>query len=104
MICSLSRFSFESPYVYTMVRDSVDDTFNVFVQTVCNGSPCHRTITVFVGDRQYVLRKSENGDPILLVGGKRLPIPSQNPGVRTEMSAHHVVMSLDSVGASIRYI
>lgn len=46
---------------------------------------------------------AELGIPIFVTPTKVLSIPSQTPGIRTEMSAHYIVVSLDTVGTKIKW-
>lgn len=46
---------------------------------------------------------AETGIPIFVTPKKALPIPGQLPGIRTEMSAHFIVVSLDTVGTKIKW-
>lgn len=34
---------------------------------------------------------------------KILPIPAQLPGIRVQMSAHYIVISLDAIGAKLKW-
>lgn len=99
--------SFESDCAHTMVRDAADGTFSIVVQNTegCREKPldCYRLIKIYYQDKEYVLKRSEVGIPIFVTPKRVLPIPGQLPGIRTEMSAHFIVVSLDTVGAKIKW-
>lgn len=104
-------FSFDSECAHTLVRDSVDNTFTVVVQNSAgcaqetrDFSSCYRLVKIYLQDKEYTLKRSEsNGQPILTSGKRRLPVPTQVPGLRADMHAHYVVVTLDSVGLTVRW-
>ncbi|EFA10333.2 hemocytin [Tribolium castaneum] len=99
-------FSFDSKCAHTLVQDSTDNTFSVVVQNdpQCYQNPldCFRIIRIYFDKKEYILRRSAEG-PTFGTSKKRLPIPGQLPGLRIEMSAHYVIVSLDAVGAKIKW-
>lgn len=90
-----------------MVRDAADGTFSIVVQNTegCKERPldCYRLIKIYYQDKEYIMKRSEAGIPIFVTPKRVLPIPGQLPGIRTEMSAHFIVVSLDTVGAKIKW-
>ncbi|XP_017781781.1 PREDICTED: hemocytin [Nicrophorus vespilloides] len=99
-------FSVHSDCAHTLARDAVDNTFSVIVSNnPCkeNHNDCYKIITIYLQDKEYTLKKSNKNVPILVGKKKTLPIPGQVPGLRAELSAHYVIVSLDSVGAKIKW-
>ncbi|KAJ8974052.1 hypothetical protein NQ317_002298, partial [Molorchus minor] len=100
-------YSFESKCSHILVRDAVDDTFSIVTQNHedCYFNPiyCHKLVKIYLQDKQYFLKRSPDGQPIFASTKKTLPVPGQLPGIRVEMSAHHIVVSLDSLGVKIRW-
>lgn len=43
------------------------------------------------------------GLPTFATDKKILPIPGQVPGIRVEMQAHYIVVSLDAFGAKVKW-
>lgn len=99
-------FSFDSKCAYTLVQDSVDNTFSVTVQTDpnCSQNPltCSRIIRIYFDKKEYILQRL-GGVPVFGNSKKRFPIPGQLPGLRVEMSAHFIIVSLDAVGSKIKW-
>ncbi|KAJ8945046.1 hypothetical protein NQ318_019042 [Aromia moschata] len=100
-------YSFESKCSHILVRDGVDNTFSIVTKNHedCYFDPvhCHTVVMIYLQDKEYYLKRSSEGVPIFASTKKTLPIPGQLPGIRVEMSAHHIVVSLDSLGVKIRW-
>lgn len=100
-------FSFSSRCAYTLVRDSIDNTFSVIIQNdpKCLGPPnsCTKIIKIYFDKKEYILKQSAEGIPVFETPKKRLAIPGQFPGLRIEMSAHFIIVLLDAVGATIKW-
>lgn len=121
-------FSFDSKCSHVLLRDSIDNTFSIVVQNSpsCyeNGTNCHKILKIYLDDKKYILYQSgltfskeifllfddlkiiifiESGIPIFASPTKNLPIPGRLPGLRVEMSAHYVIISLDTVGAKLKW-
>ena len=100
-------FSFDSKCAYVLVRDAEDNTFSVIVENnpQCSDEPtsCSKIIRVYFDKKEFTLKRSKEGVPVFATPKKRLPIPAQLPGLRVEMSAHYIILSLDTVGAKIKW-
>lgn len=120
-------FSFESKCAHTLIRDAVDNTFSIVVQNNkdCDkyAHACHRIVKFYLHDQEYTLKLSgmrahillshkkdmitsyiaEHGVPVFATQKKTLPIPAQLPGVRVEMAAHYILVSLDTIGVKLKW-
>jgi von Willebrand factor len=100
-------YSFDSKCEHILVRDAIDKTFSIIVQNdpKCSNNPpnCHKIIRIYFDKKEYILKRSSEGIPIFGTPKKRLPIPGQFPGLRIEMSAHYIILSLDAVGSKLKW-
>ncbi|XP_066254573.1 hemocytin [Euwallacea similis] len=101
-------FSFESKCPHVLLKDAIDNTFSVIVQnhpSCFNQDPnnCYRVIKVFVRDRQYFLKRTEDGSPVFATSKKILPIPGQLPGLRVTVIGSYIVLSLDALGLVLKW-
>lgn len=100
-------FSFDSKCSHVLVRDGVDNTFSIVVQNSQNcqqySENCHKVIKIYLQDKQYFLKRSDLGQPIFASVKKALPIPGRLPGLRIEMSAHYIVVLLDTIGMKLKW-
>lgn len=99
-------FTFESKCAHTLAQDNTDSTFSIVTQDAqeCYNSPrdCYKNITIYYQNKILTLTR-EKGTPIFKSGAKILPIPGHLPGIRIEMLAHYVFLSLDTIGADIKW-
>ncbi|CAG9836626.1 unnamed protein product [Diabrotica balteata] len=98
-------YSFKSRCPHVLVRDSKDSTFSIITQDSdeCQSNPelCHKNINIFLQNVNYLLSKTNDGQPLFKSGDKVLPIPGRVPGIRVEMEAHNLLVSLDTVGVEM---
>ncbi|XP_011303247.1 hemocytin [Fopius arisanus] len=99
-------YSFSSNCPYILLQDSQDGIVTVIIQNSLgchNGGACHKIIKIFLEGKEFMITLNEFGNPMFRTVKKLLPIPAQLTGIRVQMSAHFVIISLDSVGASIKW-
>ncbi|XP_030749920.1 hemocytin [Sitophilus oryzae] len=102
-------YSFDSKCPHIFFKDAIDGTFSVIVQNhpECYKGPssmgCSKIIKIYYQDKEYFLKRSDEGLPIFASTKKVLPIPGQLPGIRVTMAANYIVLSLDSIGVTIKW-
>lgn len=98
-------FSFESECSYILVQESQNRLFTVIVENSpkCKVQDCFKIIKIFVQDKEYILSRNEDGVPEFRTPTKLLPIPAQLSYLRVEMSAHFIVVTLDSLGVQLKW-
>ncbi|KZC09215.1 Hemocytin [Dufourea novaeangliae] len=98
-------FSFSSDCSHVMVQEAQNRLFTVIVENSpsCRTQDCFRIIKIYIQDKEYILSKNEFGIPEFRTSKKLLPIPAQLPAVRVEMSAHFIVVTLDSLGIQLKW-
>ncbi|XP_044578140.1 hemocytin isoform X1 [Cotesia glomerata] len=99
-------YSFESNCAHTLIQETQYGTFTITIQNhpdCYNGGTCSRITRFFLQGKEFILLLNEDGLPTFRTVKKVLPIPAQLSGVRVEMSAHFVIVNLDTVGASLKW-
>ncbi|XP_012135564.1 hemolectin [Megachile rotundata] len=98
-------YSFNSECSYILVQEAQNRIFTVIVQNnpVCKTLDCSKIIKIFIQDKEYILSRNENGIPEFRTPTKLLPIPAQLSYLRVEMSAHFIVVNLDSLGIQMKW-
>ncbi|XP_063975011.1 hemocytin [Diachasmimorpha longicaudata] len=99
-------YSFSSTCAYTLFQETRDAIVTVIIQNSpgCqDGETCHKIIKIFLEGKEFTITLNELGIATFRTVKKILPIPAQLAGIRVQMSAHFVVISLDSVGASLKW-
>lgn len=69
----------------------------------CKIQDCFRIIKIFIQEKEYILSRNEAGIPEFRTAKKLLPIPAQLPTLRVEMSAHFLIVTLDSLGIQLKW-
>ncbi|XP_046389468.1 hemocytin isoform X2 [Ischnura elegans] len=100
-------FDFTSSCLYTLVRDAVDNTFSVSISNdegCTQGRQCHRTVSVFVEEKEYLLSLDTEGDAMMALNGfQRIAIPSTTREFTIENVGNFVVLSIPSCGITVRW-
>lgn len=100
-----SVFSFNSECSYVLVQEARDRLFTVTVENGpgCKYDDCSRIINIFVQDKRYILLRNDAGIPEFRTPKKLLPIPAQLSTLRVDMSAHFIVVSMDTLGVQLKW-
>nr|XP_034190302.1 hemocytin [Osmia lignaria] len=98
-------FNFESECSYILVQEAQNRLFTIIVENSprCKVQDCFKIIKIFVQDKEYILSRNEAGVPEFRTPNKLLPIPAQLSYLRVEMSAHFIVVTLDSLGVQLKW-
>ena len=100
-------YSFNSKCTYTLVKDAIDNVFNIIIKNSeecdIDAESCNRIIIIYLQKKEFILKLSQHGKPVLTSSGKLLPIPGRVSGLRIEMIAHYIMLSLDSVGVNLKW-
>ncbi|KAF5285691.1 hypothetical protein FQR65_LT13076 [Abscondita terminalis] len=100
-------FSFKSACEHVLVRDAIDETFIITAQNSlqCQSSydGCYKIVTIYLRDKVYVLKQSDNGKPIFTKDSKILALPGRAPGIRAQMSGRFTIVTVDVVGIKIKW-
>ncbi|XP_053978189.1 hemocytin [Hylaeus volcanicus] len=98
-------FSFDSDCSHILIQEAQDRVFTIIVKNspTCKTQDCFRIIKIFVGEKEYTLSRNEVGVPEFRTPTKLLPIPAQLPTLRVEMSAHFIIVTLDSLGIQLKW-
>ncbi|CAK9818181.1 SSPO [Anthophora quadrimaculata] len=98
-------FSFSSQCTHILVQEAQDRLFTITAENnpTCNNQDCFKIIRIFIQDKEYILLQNEDGVPQFQTSKKLLPIPVQLSALRVEMSAHFIVVALDSLGVQLKW-
>ncbi|XP_043259225.1 hemocytin isoform X1 [Colletes gigas] len=98
-------FNFDSDCSYILVQEAQNRIFTVIVENspTCKTQDCFRIIKIFIQEKEYILSRNEYGVPEFRTSKKLLSIPAQLPGLRVEMSAHFIIVTLDSLGVQLKW-
>lgn len=98
-------FSFDSGCSHILVQEAQNRLFTVTVDNspTCKNQDCFRIIRIFIQDKEYILLRNEDGVPEFRTRKHQLPIPAQLSALRAEMSAHFIVITLDSLGIQLKW-
>ncbi|XP_068082174.1 hemocytin [Anabrus simplex] len=91
--------SFDNNCSYTLVRNAVDNTFSINIEP----QKGYRAINIFAFDKEYTLKRSRTGIPVLVTGSRQHAIPVQLPGVTVEFTAHYVEVALFTAGVTVKW-
>ncbi|XP_046603352.1 hemocytin isoform X1 [Neodiprion virginianus] len=99
-------FSFESECTHTLVRDAQNNLFAITTTNSpgCrNGEACFRIVKIFIYGKEYTLSQNEEGILEFRTIKEALTIPAQLSGLRVEMSAQFMIVTLDSIGTTVKW-
>ncbi|KAK2585761.1 hypothetical protein KPH14_010370 [Odynerus spinipes] len=99
-------FSFESDCTHVMLQEVTTAVLTITVQnspSCKTGDRCFRIIKLFISGKEYILSRDERDVPEFRNRKKSLPIPVRLPGLRVEMSAHFIIVYLDSLGVKLKW-
>lgn len=98
-------FSFESDCSYVFVQEAQNRLFTIIVENnpSCKTQNCYKIIKIFVQEKEYILSRNEFGIPEFRTPKKLLPIPAQLPALRVDVSAHFIIVTLDSLGIQLKW-
>ncbi|XP_043601962.1 hemocytin isoform X2 [Bombus pyrosoma] len=98
-------FSFDSGCSHILVQEAQNRLFTVTVDNspTCKNQDCFRIIRIFIQDKEYILLRNKDGVPEFRTRRHQLPIPAQLSALRAEMSAHFIVITLDSLGIQLKW-
>ncbi|XP_031828807.2 hemolectin [Nomia melanderi] len=98
-------FTFTSECSYVLVQEAQNRLFTIIVENspTCKTQDCFRIIKIYLQEKEYILTRNEFGIPEFKTSKKLLPIPIQLPAIRVELSAHFIVVTLDSLGIQLKW-
>ncbi|XP_043682227.1 hemocytin isoform X2 [Vespula pensylvanica] len=99
-------FSFESDCSHIMLQEMNNALITITVQnspSCRTENRCFRIIKLFVGGKEYTLSRNERDILEFRSIKKIFPIPVRLPGLRVEMSAHFVIVYVDSLGVKLKW-
>lgn len=98
-------FSFDSECSYILMQEAQNRLFTITVENspTCKVGNCFRIIKIYVQDKEYILLRNEENVPEFRTPRHLLPIPAQLSSLRVDMSAHFIVVTLDSLGVQLKW-
>ncbi|XP_076276507.1 hemolectin isoform X2 [Lasioglossum baleicum] len=98
-------FSFDSDCSHILVQEAQNRVFTIIAENspTCKTQDCFKITKIYIQDKEYILTKNEFGIPELRTPKKLLPIPAQLSVIRVELSAHFILVTLDSLGIRLKW-
>ncbi|XP_078043521.1 hemolectin [Augochlora pura] len=98
-------FSFDSDCSHILIQEAQNRVFTITAENspTCKTQDCFRIIKIYVQDKEYILTKNVFGIPEFRTPNKLLPIPVQLSVIRVELSAHFIIVTLDSLGIRLKW-
>ncbi|XP_015177061.1 PREDICTED: hemocytin [Polistes dominula] len=99
-------FNFDSNCNHIMLQEKNNAILTIAVQNSPSCQTefrCFRIIQFFIGEKEYTLSRNEKDIPEFRSIKKSFPIPVQLPGLRVEMSAHFIIVYVDSLGVKLKW-
>ncbi|XP_026667953.1 hemocytin isoform X2 [Ceratina calcarata] len=96
-------YSFTSSCSHVLVQEAENRLFTVTVENSCKFQNCFRIVRIFVQDKEYILQRNQEGVPEFRTPKRLLPIPAQLSSLRVDLSAHFIIVTLDSLGVQLKW-